>query len=90
MKFALFEFCEDNSCAIGESEWIAGEDASILGNEDWEDDKEILVKWPLEREYLKWSNTNGKFEVDQTKARTYAARVLKFNGKFKVLVCVKE
>ncbi len=35
MKFALYEFCEDSSCDVGESLWMVGEDDSSFNNDDW-------------------------------------------------------
>lgn len=82
MKFALYVFCEDESSAVGESSWISGQDKSTFNNDDWIQDKEVLVRWPeAEKDYIKWSNKSGKFPLaPECKTKTYAARVLKFNG----------
>ena len=86
MKFALYEFCEDNSCAVGESGWIIGHDESAFNNNDWIQNKEVLVRWPkFQKEYTKWSSKNAKFSIDpECETKTYAARVLKFNGESKL------
>ena len=34
MKFALYEFCEDNSCDVGKSQWMIDEDDSSFNNND--------------------------------------------------------
>ena len=83
MKFALYVFCDDGSSAVGESSWITGQDKSTFNNNDWIQDKEVLVRWPdAPKDYTKWSNKNGKFPLDpECETTTYAARVLKFNGK---------
>jgi hypothetical protein len=83
MKFALFVFCEDNSCAVGESSWLIDQDESCFNTKDWNTDKEILVRWPkAAKDYSKWSNRSGKYPLDsECETKTYAARVLKFSGK---------
>ena len=64
MKFALYEFCEDQSSAIGESSWMVDEDDSSFNNV-WMTNKEVLVRWPkTSKDYLKWSNKNGKCQLD--------------------------
>ena len=65
MKFAIFEFCEDSSCAVGESNWMVDQDESSFNNDDWPSTKEILVHWPkAASEYSKWSNKSGKYALD--------------------------
>lgn len=65
MKFALFEFCEDNSSAVGESKWMKGQDESSFNDEDWDKNQEVLVRWPrAPKDYTKWSNKNGKQPID--------------------------
>jgi hypothetical protein len=83
MKFALYEFCEDNSCAVGESNWMISENESSFNNNDWVTKKEVLVRWPkAPKDYSKWSNKNGKSPLDpECNTKTYTARVLKFHGK---------
>ena len=44
MKFALYEFCEDNSCDVGESQWMIDEGDSSFNNNDWVVRKEVLVR----------------------------------------------
>ena len=87
MKFALFEFCQDNSCEVGSSKWILNEDETDFNNEVWLSNKQVLVDWPLlTKDYSKWAKKSGKFALDSTcETKTYAARVLKFNGKFYLL-----
>lgn len=83
MKFALFEFCEDNCSGVGESMWMVDQDESSFNNKDWVQNKEVLVRWPkAATDYSKWSNKNGKSPIETgCETKTYAARVLKFNGK---------
>ncbi|CAB4039487.1 Hypothetical predicted protein, partial [Paramuricea clavata] len=80
MKFALFEFTEDSSCAVGERNWIVDENkVEILPND------EVVMSWPKPTNYTKWSNKNGakalneSETVDNTK---HAAKVLKFSDDF--------
>ena len=81
MKFALYEFCEDQSSAIGESSWMVDEDDSSFNNNVWMTNKEVLVRWPkTSKDYLKWSNKNGKCQLD-TEWKTYTARGLKFHSR---------
>jgi hypothetical protein len=83
MKFAMYEFCEDSSCDVGESHWMVGEDDSSFNNNDWVMKKEVLVRWPVQpKDYSKWANKHGKFPLDLgCTTKTYVARVLKFHGK---------
>ena len=83
MKFALYEFCEDSSCDLGESHWMVGEDDSSFNNDDWVMKKEVLVRWPVQpKDYSKWANKHGKLPLDLgCITKTYAARMLKFHGK---------
>lgn len=83
MKFALYEFCEDNSCDVGESKWMIDEDDSSFNNNDWVVRKEVLVRWPVQpKDYSKWANKQGKVSLDiSCSTKPYAAKVLKFHGK---------
>ena len=88
MKFALYEFCEDQSCAVGESSWMVNEDDTNFNNNVWITNKEVLVHWPkAPKDYLKWSNKNGKYSLD-TEWKTYTARVLRFHGKLGCLIWI--
>ena len=81
MKCAVFEF-EDNSCAIGQTSWIYGEDAKDFNNETWFFSNEIVVKWP--REYakaLRKIQRDDDFDVDEGEFERHAARIVKFGGK---------
>ena len=86
MKFALFEFVEDKSCAVGKSEWIIGQDDSF-DYEDWVKSTEVLVNWPKQfKDYLKWSNKSGKCSIDpECEMNSFVARILKFSGKFIII-----
>ena len=56
MKSALFEFCEDNSCEVGSSNWIFNEDETGFNNKVWISNKQVLVDWPLlTKDYSKWA-----------------------------------
>ena len=84
MKFALFEFNEDSSCAVGNSIWILGRNTALFNNELWIKSDEVLVRWPKQKDYLKWLSKNGNKALNESEmvdARTYVAKVLKFGGK---------
>jgi hypothetical protein len=82
MKFVLLEFCEDNSCGIGESDWIVHKNNYSL-DDNFDKSHEVLVKWPKQKDYVKWSNKLGKLSLHpDCEMDTYAARILKFSGKF--------
>lgn len=86
MKFALFEFCEDSSCAVGESKWIVDYNNALFKNKDWIARDEIMVCWPTkQKDYMKWSSKNGikgLNESEMVDTKTHVAKVLKFSGKF--------
>lgn len=86
MKFVLYEFCEDNSCDVGESRWMVDEDEFSFINNDWVMRKEVIVCWPVQpKDYSKWANKRGKFLLHLgCITKPYAAKVLKFHGKFEV------
>jgi hypothetical protein len=69
MKYALFEFVEENSLCVGESAWICDLDEQWRNNEMYDFDAgEVEVMWP---------RTGGK-----GKTKLYSALVLQFSGKF--------
>ena len=88
MKYALFDFTDDKSCAVGEARWIVDEDSSQLNNNQWVFHKEVLVDWPCDYQRLLKKITKGSVDVSQVKSKRWAAKVVKFSGKILLYICI--
>ena len=81
MQYAVFEFVEDKSCAVGETRWISGEDNDKLTNEKWFFNKEILLRWPCDSTRI--LKRLGKTPIDlEVETKMYSAKIVKLSGKF--------
>ena len=90
MKYALFNFFVDNSCALGETRWILDEESSQLNNNKWIFHKEVIVDWPCDyQRYLK-KIMKGSVDISQVESKKWAAKIVKFSGKilFVIRVCL--
>ena len=84
MQYAVFEFLEDKSCEVGETNWINGEDDDMLTNEKWFFNKEIVVEWPCDSRVLKRLPKNMTVDLHKVETKMHPAKVVKFGGKFTV------
>lgn len=83
MKYALFEFVNENVYEIGETRWITGEDPESFVNTGWDTSKDVMVAWPTDFVKNNLSKKIVKGSIDPSKVHTTkcVARVIKFAGE---------
>ena len=87
MKYAGFEFVSGKdapSCEVGETRWIVREDENTFNNALWNFEKEVMVLWPSDSSNLSKKIMKSSIDPETIETTTCVARIVIFNGKFKL------
>jgi hypothetical protein len=87
-RFALYQFSEEDSYEIGETEWMTGSDVVPYNNKAFNFfnfSTRVQTMWPTTEQTLKWTHGSSGKKINLKDMKgPYDALVVRFGGKLRL------